>query len=191
VIKDSSYLDFFKTKGNRWRLAIIISLGIISQYSGNALFSNYTALIYKGAGISDDNQTIPVSGFVQKSRDSELTAIQLNGGNTILSLIVSVSASLTIDKFGRRPLFLISTAGMVVMFICWTITGAIYENSDQTNKAAGIAQLPFIWLFGVFYSFAWSGLLVAYALEVLPFKLRAKGLMIMNITVQAILAIGK
>jgi hypothetical protein len=52
-------------------------------------------------------------------------------------------------------------------------------------------QIPFVWLFGVFYSFAWSGLLVAYALEVLPFKLRAKGLMIMNITVQAILAVGK
>jgi len=37
---------------------------------------------------------------------------------------------------------------------------------------------------------SWSGLLVAYALEILPFRLRAKGLMIMNITVQAILAIG-
>jgi len=37
---------------------------------------------------------------------------------------------------------------------------------------------------------SWSGLLVAYALEILPFRLRAKGLMIMNITVQAILAVG-
>lgn len=45
--KGSSYIDFFKTKGNRWRLAILISLGIISQYSGNALFSNYTNLIYE------------------------------------------------------------------------------------------------------------------------------------------------
>lgn len=77
------------------------------------------------------------------------------------------------------------------MFVCWTISGAIYENSNSTNKAAGYVQIPFVWLFGVFYSFAWSGLLVAYALEVLPFKLRAKGLMVMNITVQAILAIGK
>jgi len=45
-------------------------------------------------------------------------------------------------------------------------------------------------IFGVFYSISWSGLLVAYALEILPFRLRAKGLMIMNITVQAILAVG-
>lgn len=31
---------------------------------------------------------------------------------------------------------------------------------------------------------------MAYALEVLPFKLRAKGMMIMNLTVQAILALS-
>jgi hypothetical protein len=58
---NSSYLDFFKTKGNRWRLAILISLGIISQYSGNALFSNYINLVYEGAGITDTNQKMGVS----------------------------------------------------------------------------------------------------------------------------------
>jgi MFS family permease len=57
---NSSYLDFLKTKGNRWRLAILISLGIISQYSGNALFSNYINLVYEGAGIKDQNQKMAV-----------------------------------------------------------------------------------------------------------------------------------
>ena len=56
--------------------------------------------------------------------------------------------------------------------------------------AAGYAQLVFIWFFGIFYDIGFSGLLVGYAVEVLPFQLRAKGLMIMNITVQAILALG-
>ena len=127
-----------------------------------------------------------------------------------MKLIVSVSAALVVDRFGRRRLFLIATAGMVLMFVCWTITSvslifhvpvhtltryinssAIYENSNQTNTVAGYVQIPFIWIFDVFYSLAWSGLLVAYALEILPFHLRAKGLMIMNVTVQAILAIGQ
>lgn len=58
--KNSSYLDFMKTKGNRYRLAILISLGIISQYSGNALFSNYMSLIYNSMGITDQNKKIPV-----------------------------------------------------------------------------------------------------------------------------------
>lgn len=171
--KQSGYLDFFKTKGNRWRLAIVISMGIISQYSGNAIFSNYINLVYEGAGITDQNQKMGMTG-----------------GKTILDLTVAVYAATLVDKVGRRPLFLFGTAGMVVCFTCWTITAAIYENSGDTNSAAGYAQIPFVWIYGVFYSTAWSGLLVAYVIEILPFKLRAKGLMMMNITVQAILAIG-
>lgn len=79
---------------------------------------------------------------------------------------------------------------MVASFVCWTITGAVYENSGETNEGSGYAQLVFIWLFGVFYDIGFSGLLVGYAVEVLPFQLRAKGLMMMNITVQAVLALS-
>ncbi|KAJ0159004.1 Lactose permease [Colletotrichum tanaceti] len=171
--KTTSYADFFRTKGNRWRLAIIISLGIISQYSGNALFSNYMSTIYEGAGITEQNQKLAIST-----------------GKSILDLSCSIGAALTVDYFGRRPLFLVSISGMVASFVCWTITGAVFENSGATNQGSGYAQLVFIWIFGIFYDIGFSGLLVAYALEVLPFHLRAKGMMIMNITVQAILAIG-
>ncbi|KAF9880582.1 MFS hexose transporter [Colletotrichum karsti] len=171
--RTTSYIDFFKTKGNRWRLAIIISLGIISQYSGNALFSNYMDAIYDGAGIKNQNQKLAIST-----------------GKSILDLSCSIGAALTVDYFGRRPLFLTAITGMVASFVCWTITGAVYENSGSTNQGSGYAQLVFIWVFGIFYDIGFSGLLIAYALEVLPFHLRAKGMMIMNITVQAILAIG-
>lgn len=58
--KNSSYLDFIKTRGNRYRLALLVSLGVISQYSGNALFSNYMNLIYNSMGITEQNQKIPV-----------------------------------------------------------------------------------------------------------------------------------
>lgn len=170
----TSYLDFFRTKGNRWRLAIILSLGVISQYSGNALFSNYMNTIYDGAGITQQKQKLAIST-----------------GKTILDLIVTIAAALNVDRFGRRPLFLLSTAGMVVAFACWTATGAIYESSDSTNIQSGYGQLIAIWIVGIFYDIGFSGLLIAYALEILPFQLRAKGMMILNITVQAVLAMGK
>jgi sugar porter (SP) family MFS transporter len=182
----TTYMDFFRTKGNRWRLAIIISLGIISQYSGNALFSNYMDIIYNGAGITSQNDKLALSA-----------------GKTIMDLSISIAAALSVDKVGRRPLFLVAISGMVFSFVLWTIAGGIYENSDYpcedadgnpkvcySNKSAGYAQIAFVWLFGVFYDIGFSGLLVAYALEVLPFHLRAKGMMIMNITVQAVLANG-
>lgn len=178
----TSYMDFLRTKGNRWRLAIIMGLGIISQYSGNALFSNYMDIIYEGAGITDQNQKLGLST-----------------GKTIVDLSFSIGAALLVDKVGRRPLFLTAISGMVASFVVWTIVGAIYENSGvmgsdgkmiYTNKSAGLSQIAFVWLFGIFYDIGFSGLLVAYTLEVLPYHLRAKGMMIMNITVQAILAIG-
>jgi sugar porter (SP) family MFS transporter len=186
--KATTYADFFRTKGNRWRLAIIISLGIISQYSGNAIISNYMDIIYVGAGINDQNKKLALSA-----------------GKTILDLSVSIAAALSVDKVGRRPLFLVAIAGMVASFALWTLVAGIYENSaydipvskempdggvGYSNTAAGYTQIAFVWLFGIFYDIGFSGLLVAYALEVLPFHLRAKGMMIMNITVQAVLALG-
>jgi hypothetical protein len=60
VARSTSYMDFFRTKGNRWRLAIIISIGIISQYSGNAVISNYVNLIYTSAGITAQSQKLGV-----------------------------------------------------------------------------------------------------------------------------------
>ena len=78
---------------------------------------------------------------------------------------------------------------MVTSFILWTIMAGLYE-SRNGQGSFGIAQIVFVWIFGVFYSIGFSGLLVSYTLEILPFHLRAKGVMIMNITVQAILAIS-
>jgi len=170
--KSSSYLDFMKTKGNRYRLMLLVAMGVISQYSGNAIISNYSNLLYTSMGITGENQKIP-----------------LNGGQTLLSLIVSLFAAMLVDRFGRRPLFLFSLTGMCAMFLAWTVTSAEFEKTGNV-KSTGYPQVAWIWLFGVFYSIGWSGLLVAYSLEILPYKLRAKGIMIMNLTVQATLVLG-
>ncbi|KAF5573428.1 hexose transporter, partial [Fusarium pseudoanthophilum] len=90
--KNGSYLDFLRTRGNRYRLMLLISLGIISQYSGNALISNYSNIIYEGAGIKDQAQKTG-----------------LNAGENMLKLFVAIGCSMGIDKFGRRPLFLTAT----------------------------------------------------------------------------------
>lgn len=61
---NSTYLDFFKTKGNRYRLAVLFSLGLFSQWSGNAIISNYSNILYEQAGITDSNQKFGVSSYL-------------------------------------------------------------------------------------------------------------------------------
>lgn len=170
--KTSTYLDFFKTKGNRYRLMLLASLGLFSQWSGNGLVSYYATDVYKSIGITDAD-----------------TQLGINGGLTILSLIVSVSCALLVDRVGRRPLFISATAAMCVTFIVWTIASSQQEATK--SKAAGQAVIAMIWIFSVAYALAWSGLLVAYTVEILPFKIRAKGLMIMNLFIQIALTINQ
>jgi sugar porter (SP) family MFS transporter len=170
--KNSSYLDFFKTKGNRYRLMLLASLGLFSQWSGNGLTSYYATDVYKSIGITDAD-----------------TQLGLNGGLTILSLIVSVSCALLADRVGRRPLFIAATASMCICFIIWTVCSS--QQQEHGSKAAGQGVIAMIWIFSVAYALAWSGLLVAYTVEILPFKIRAKGLMIMNFFIQVALTINQ
>ncbi|KAH8884437.1 general substrate transporter, partial [Thozetella sp. PMI_491] len=169
--KNSTYADFFRTKGNRYRLVVLLSLGIFSQWSGNAIISNFASMLYDTAGVSDSTQKLGLSG-----------------GQTIVALIVSTSMAMLVDKVGRRPMFLAATGGMFGTFVFWTLTAGLYE--EHNAPGANYAMIFFIWLFGVMYSLAWSGLLVGYAIEILPYKLRAKGLMIMNVSVQAALTLN-
>lgn len=169
--KSSSYLDFFRTRGNRYRFAILISLGIFSQWSGNAIISNYSSILYNTAGVPDPTQKLGLSA-----------------GQMGLALVVSITMAMLVDKWGRRPMFLTATGGMFGTFVFWTLTSGLYD--EHGAPGSNYAMIVFIWIFGIFYSLAWSGLLVGYAIEVLPYKLRAKGLMIMNLTVQAALTLN-
>ncbi|KAI0391986.1 general substrate transporter [Xylariaceae sp. FL0594] len=171
---NTSYLDFFKTRGNRYRLAVLFSLGLFSQWSGNGIISNYSNILYTEAGIKYSEQIFG-----------------LQVGTTSLSLIVSITMATLVDKFGRRPMFLASTGSMFGIFIFWTLTSGLNGEHHDATPGSDKALIFFIWLYQIAYSLAWSGLLVGYAIEILPYKLRAKGLMILNLTVQIALLLNE
>ena len=53
----------------------------------------------------------------------------------IFNLITAVTACFFVDKVGRRKLFLVSTTGMLLTFIVWTICSARYA-IDKSKSAA-------------------------------------------------------
>ncbi|CAI7589862.1 unnamed protein product [Penicillium crustosum] len=155
-----SYVDFLRTPGNRKRLLIIISFGLFAQWSGNGLVSYYLNLIMDSIGIKDPNQQLLI-----------------NGALTSFNLATNIAFSFFVDKWGRRPIMIISSAGMMVAFMVWTILSAKYY--DHANSALGSGVLGMIFIYYLFYNLK-SGLIASYTTEILPYSMRAKGYTIME-----------
>ena len=63
---------------------------------------------------------------------------------------------------------------MLITFTIWTACAAMYEKTGQ--QAYGNVVLAMIFLFYTVAGLAWPGLTVSYTVEILPYKIRAKGL---------------
>ncbi|KAI0091287.1 general substrate transporter [Irpex rosettiformis] len=170
--KDTRWTTLLSTPGNRKRMRIVVALAIFSQWSGNGLVSYYINLILEGVGFTSTN-----------------TKAAINGALQVWNLLAAMTGAMLIDLWGRRTLFIISNVGMLIDFILWTITTALFNELHIT--AAAKATLPFVFIFYLFYDIAYTPMLVAYTLEILPFNIRAKGFAIMNFVVSLTLAFNQ
>ena len=160
----NAWSELWRTKGNRHRLIILISAGFFSQWSGNGLVSYYIALILTGIGITSSETQNLINGILQ-----------------IVNFIVALTMCFFVDKIGRRKLFLTSTAGMLGSFIVWTVCSARFAENADSHAATAVVVM--IFLYYVFYNLAWSGLLIGYTVEILPYNIRAKGMTVMFLCV--------
>lgn len=103
--------------------------------------------------------------------------------NLILSAVNVVSATgicFFVDYFGRRKLFLFSSCSMLLCYIATTIALARFQlDTTGTNSNAAHTVIAFIFLYYICYNIGFSGMLVSYSSEILPYRLRAKGLTLM------------
>ncbi|KAG0651023.1 Lactose permease [Hyphodiscus hymeniophilus] len=152
----NAWSELWRTPGNRHRLIILVSLGFFSQWSGNGLVSYYIHTVLNQIGITNSTTQLLINGILQ-----------------IVNIIVAVGSCFFVDRIGRRTLFLFATTGMLCVFIVWTVCSARF--SIDGSKAAANAVVAMIFIYYVFYNAAWSGLLVGYAVEILPYNIRAKG----------------
>ncbi|KAF8331378.1 general substrate transporter [Cantharellus anzutake] len=188
--KGTSFLDLFSSTGNLRRMRIIIAIAFFSQWSGNGLISYYFNLILNDIGITTPFDQTLMSGILQ-----------------IFNFVTAIIASFLTECVGRRVLFIISTAGMTLFYMSITICSAVYRNSvpfnhDGTididpatgkpvkgNEKAAFMYITVVFLFNFFYTIAFTPLLVSYTIEILPYKIRAKGLAVMRLVSPAGLCI--
>ncbi|RSL42468.1 hypothetical protein CEP54_015472 [Fusarium duplospermum] len=155
-----SYLDFFKTPGNRKRLAVLLSLYVGTNWVGNGIVSYYLTPVLKTVGI-----TSPV----------QITL--LTSGLAIWNLFLAFGAALNVERFGRRPLFLVSIFGMLVCYCFIMGFSAGFASTKKAGSRDCYHPRGYLRYYG-FYDIAWTPLPVLYTTEILPFKLCIKGLAI-------------
>ncbi|KZP23825.1 general substrate transporter [Athelia psychrophila] len=168
IRKNYSFWQFWTTRGNLKRLRIIVAVALFTQLSGNGLVSYYISLVLDGIGFKGTN-----------------TKTAINGSLQIWNLIFAMTGTFLVDKVGRRPLFLISTIGMLCAFSTWTLTTALF--SALNNTTAAKATVPIIFIYYAFYDICYSPLLSAcctYSLEILPYGIRAQGFAAMNMCIE-------
>ncbi|KAJ7149668.1 hexose transporter [Mycena filopes] len=164
VAANVGWKSFLASAGNLKRVRIIIAIAFFSQWSGNGLASYYLNKVLSDIGITNPT-----------------TQLLLNGILSIWSLVCALITSSIVERFGRRVLFLSSACLMTLFFTMQTICFARFTINGDNNAARGM--IAFIFLYSAAYNLAFSPLIVTYALEILPYNIRAKGFNIFNITI--------
>ncbi|KAF5603808.1 general substrate transporter [Fusarium subglutinans] len=150
--------DLGSTPGNRRRMFIMVWAAICSQMSGNAFVSYYLSPILHSVGLNSDfQQTL------------------INATNQMLSWFSAIYFATLPAKVGRRKLFLWSLTAIWVIDICIAAGSAVFAK-DNTNKAAAYTVVAFLYLFSPAYNLGFNGNLGLYIPEILPYRMRTKGL---------------
>lgn len=159
-VQNPPWKEFFRTKANRHRLAIICSLPIMQQFCGNALISYYLTLILDNIGFT-------------KTTDQ----LKINLGLTAYGLVWAYGVSTVCGRFKRTRLLMTSYGSMCFFFTIWIILQALNQKKDFKDKSLGIAIIAMIYLYQGCYHIS-TPIAVTYATEVLPFNLRGRGFII-------------
>ncbi|KAL2824415.1 general substrate transporter [Aspergillus cavernicola] len=168
----SSWSIIFRSPANRKRIAVVMTVALLTLWNGQGVISYYFSPILSSIGItSTDQQT------------------GINGGLQIWNLLSSIAGVLLANRVGRRNLWLGSFIGMIFANVPLTISSAMYK--DHSSKPAGYVAVVFLFLYNAAFNTANNPLLYSYPTEILTFPIRAKGLSIMVATSQAALTVNQ
>ncbi|KAF4843973.1 Lactose permease [Colletotrichum siamense] len=167
-----TWSNLLKSKANRRRLGICLSVSVLTLWNGQGVISYYFSPILDSVGITNTTQQTGI-----------------NGGMAIWNLICSVTGAFLADRIGRRRLWLISFIGMIFANVPLTITSAMYANHG--SQAAAYGTVVFLFLYNAAFNIACNPLLYCYTPEILPYSIRSKGLALQVLSSQVMLTVNQ
>jgi MFS family permease len=137
-------------------IAMIINGG--QQITGQGTLNSYSSIIYKK---------------VFKSSD---TVALINALNATFSIIFTLNATWTVDRFGRKFLFIVGGIGMgICMLVAATVeTQTPYLPDGSKSQPVGIAIVFIMFLFALFYKPSWGATGWIFTAEIFSMNVRAQ-----------------
>ncbi|KAH8426655.1 sugar porter family MFS transporter [Aspergillus melleus] len=156
------YKILFTSRDMLYRLWLLFLVCIFSQFIGGSVITYFMPVMLENAGITGSHQQL-----------------LLNALNTVFSFISGIIGSFFVDRWGRRTLFLYGTFLTGLIYIPINVI-ASFEPAHITTSM-GYGFIACIFLYGIVFSFSWTTLQSLYPAEILPNRVRAKGMAIQNV----------
>lgn len=144
-VKKQSYRDVFG-KAVRPAVMVGITLAVFQQFCGINVVFNYTSTIFESVGASLDRQLF------------ETVSIG------VVNLVFTLLAMWQVDKLGRRPLMLIGSLGLAVVYL-------VLAYLLQSQAAAGLVSIFVLMAIGL-YSTSLAPVTWVLISEIFPNRIR-------------------
>ncbi|PVH87199.1 sugar transporter [Cadophora sp. DSE1049] len=152
AVRERGFFDLFKTGRERlpYRTSLSILINFCAQMTGANVITYYATTIFKES-----------LGF-QNHEASVLAA-----GLLTWKIVAASLAFIYVDRAGRKPLFMLSGAGMGLSMLCLAITVGLLD-----HPGAGVGATVFLFMFMFFFPLGFLGSNFLYGTEIAPQELR-------------------
>ena len=152
---ERGFTDLFKNNRQRlfYRFCLAIGVNFGAQMTGANAISYYGTTIFRSSlGLPAQRASL------------------LNAGVLTWKILAAISAYLTVDRFGRKPLFIISSLGMGVSMACLAVS--VWVLQHHYTYRASVAATFFLFLYMTFFPLGFLGANFLYSTEIAPQDLR-------------------
>ncbi|KAF4122886.1 transporter [Geosmithia morbida] len=156
AFKGYSYSALFRDPSVRKRLYLAFVINVGQQLSGQGTLNSYSTAIYKNVWKSSQKINL------------------INALNATFSILFTLNAIWTSDRYGRRWLLMVGAVGMGVCMLTVSVVGLTTPGEDTKSEPVGIAMVFLLFLFAFFYKPSWGATVWMWTSEVFSVNIRAQ-----------------
>lgn len=162
-VVSGTYAALWKDASVRRRLLIAFTINVGQQLTGQGTLNSYSSTIYKSVFSSVDTINL------------------INALNATCGIIFTLNATWTVDRFGRKFLFIVGAIGMAICMLIVPLIGLetpdIYvaaTKKSHKSTPVGIAITAMLFLFIFFYKPSWGATTWIWTSEVFSMNVRSQ-----------------